>query len=133
MARSTWYYKSWRLKILGCGIATARSKFDETNFPIIKNMIDLRKADKEAVKLYLQGKDYMEYKARTVSNRIQREILETLKEIKDIIQNPIATNDKARNKSFNLKCYISNENEINWNIYIKITLKNYVKYGRIFT
>ena len=76
-------------------------------------MIDLRKADKEAVKLYLQGKDYMEYKARTVSNRIQREILETLKEIKDIIQNPIATNDKARNKSFNLKCYISNENEIN--------------------
>lgn len=99
-------------KILGCGIATARSKFDETNFPIIKNMGNLRKADKEAVKLYLQGKDYMEYKARTVSNRIQREILETLKEIKDIIPNPIATNDIARNKSFNLKCYISNENEV---------------------
>lgn len=35
-------------KILGCGIATARNKFDETNFPIIKNMGNLRKADKEA-------------------------------------------------------------------------------------
>ncbi len=69
----------------------------------------------------------MEYKSRTVSNRIQKEILETLKEIKDIIQNPIASNDKVRNKSFNLKCYISNENEINWNIYIKITLKKYIK------
>lgn len=100
-------------KILGCGIATARNKFDETNFPIIKNMGNLRKADKEAVKLYLQGKNYMEYKARTVSNRIQKEILETLKEIKDIIQNPIASNNNLKNKSFNLKCYISNENEIN--------------------
>ena len=29
-------------KILGCGIATARNKFDETNFPIIKNMGNLR-------------------------------------------------------------------------------------------
>ena len=55
----------------------------------------------------------MEYKSRTVSNRIQKEILETLNEIRDIIQNPIAANDKVRNKSFNLKCYISNENEIN--------------------
>lgn len=99
-------------KILGCGIATARSKFDETNFPIIKNMGNLRKADKEAVKLYLQGKDYMEYKAKTVSNKIQKEILETLQEIKDIIKNPITSNSNLK-KSFNLKCYISNENEIN--------------------
>lgn len=100
-------------QILGCGIATARNKFDETNFPIIKNMGSLKKADKEAVKLYLQGKDYMEYKSRTVSNRIQKEILETLKEIKDLIQNSnvssIALNDNLDNKSFNLKCYISNE------------------------
>lgn len=33
-------------KILGCGIATARNRFAETNFPIIKNMENLRKADK---------------------------------------------------------------------------------------
>lgn len=37
-------------KILGCGIATARNKFDETNFPIIKCLGNLKKADKEAVR-----------------------------------------------------------------------------------
>lgn len=55
----------------------------------------------------------MEYKARTVSNKIQKEILETLKQIKDIIQNSIVSNDKFIKKRFNLKCYISNEKEIN--------------------
>ena len=49
-------------KILGCGIATARNKFDETNFPIIKGLGNLKKADKEAVRLYIQGKEYMEYR-----------------------------------------------------------------------
>lgn len=34
-------------------IATARNKFAETKFPIIKNMENLRKADKEAVRLYI--------------------------------------------------------------------------------
>lgn len=100
-------------KILGCGIETARNKFDETNFPIIKGMGNLRKADKEAVRLYLQGKDYSEYKSRTVSNRMQREILETLKEIKDLIQNPIVSDNNLSNKSFCLKCYISNEKDLN--------------------
>lgn len=65
----------------------------------------------------------MEYRAKTVSNKIQKEILETLKEIKDLVQNSnlssIDLNDNLNNKSFNLKCYISNENEMNSNIYIK--------------
>ena len=104
-------------KILGCGISTARNKFDEVNFQIIKGMGNLRKADKEAVRLYLQGKSYMEYKSKTVSNRIQKEILETLKEIKDLIQDSKvssnALNDNLYNKSFNLKCYISDEKYIN--------------------
>lgn len=76
-------------------------------------MGNLRKADKEAVRLYLQGNDYSEYKSRTVSNRIQKEILETLKEIKDLIQNPIVSNNNLSNKSFCLKCYISNEKDLN--------------------
>ena len=100
-------------KILGCGIATARNKFDETNFPIIKGLGKLKKADKEAVRLYIQGKEYMEYRSKTISNRIQKEILETLKEIKDLVQNSnessIDLNDNLNNKSFSLKCYISNE------------------------
>ena len=54
-------------KILGCGISTARNKFDETNFPIIKNIGNLIKADKEAVWLYIQGREYMEYRAKIVS------------------------------------------------------------------
>lgn len=100
-------------KILGCGIATARNKFDETNFPIIKGLGNLKKADKEAVRLYIQGKEYTEYRSKTISNRIQKEILETLKEIKDLVQNSnessIDLNDNLSNKSFSLKCYISNE------------------------
>ena len=32
-------------KMLWCGIATARNKFDETNFPIIKGLGNLKKAD----------------------------------------------------------------------------------------
>ena len=53
-------------KILGCGIATARNKFDETYFPIIKGLGNLKKADKEAVRLYIQGREYMEYREKTV-------------------------------------------------------------------
>lgn len=93
-------------KILGCGIATARNKFDEANFPSIKGMGNLKKADKEAVRLYLQGKDYMECRAKTFSNRIQKEILETLKEIKQILENSNTSNvipNKLDNKFFNLK------------------------------
>lgn len=104
-------------KILGCGIATARNKFNETNFPIIKGLGNLKKADKEAVRLYIQGREYMEYKEKTVSNKIQKEILDTLKEIKDLVRNSnlssIDLNNNSNNRSFNLKCYISNENEMN--------------------
>lgn len=99
-------------KILGCGIATARNKFDETNFPIIKGLGNLKKADKEAVRLYIQGKEYMKYRSKTISNRIQKEILDTLKKIKNLVQNSnessIDLNDNLNNKSFSLNCYISN-------------------------
>lgn len=91
-------------KILGCGIATARNKFDETNLPIIKGLGNLKKADKEAARLYIQGREYM---AKTVSNKIQKRILKTLKEIKYLVQNSnlssIDLNNSLNNKSFNLK------------------------------
>lgn len=53
-------------KILGFGISTARNKFDKTNFSIIKNMGNLKKADKEAVRLYIQGRKYMECSAKII-------------------------------------------------------------------
>ena len=42
-------------KILGVGEPNARSKFDEKGFPRIPGLGNLRKADKEAARLYLQG------------------------------------------------------------------------------
>ena len=42
-------------KILGVGEPSARNKFDEKGFPRIPGLGNLRKADKQAVRLYLQG------------------------------------------------------------------------------
>ena len=42
-------------KILGVGEPSARAKFDEKGFPRIPGLGNLRKADKQAARLYLQG------------------------------------------------------------------------------
>lgn len=42
-------------KILGVGEPSARNKFDEKGFPRIPGLGNLRKADKQAARLYLQG------------------------------------------------------------------------------
>lgn len=42
-------------KILGVGEPSARAKFDEKGFPRIQGLGNLRKADKHAARLYLQG------------------------------------------------------------------------------
>ena len=42
-------------KILGIGEASARNKFDEKGFPKISGLGNLRKADKNMARLYLQG------------------------------------------------------------------------------
>ena len=72
-------------KLLDVGIQGARDKFNERGFPRICGLGNIYKADKEAVRLYLQGKDYAEYTTKTVSNKIQREIFETLKDIKEML------------------------------------------------
>lgn len=41
--------------ILGIGEPGARSKFEEKDFPRIPGLGNIRKADKQAVRLYLQG------------------------------------------------------------------------------
>lgn len=102
-------------KILGCGIETSRNKFNEKGFPIIEGLGNLRKADKEAVRLYLQGNIYTEYQSRTVANRMRKEILENLKEIKEILKvsniDNVISKDRLGNKCFNIKCCISDEND----------------------
>lgn len=42
-------------KILGIGEPNARAKFDEKGFPRIPGLGNLRKADKQVARLYLQG------------------------------------------------------------------------------
>lgn len=42
-------------KILGIGEPGARNKFDEKGFPRIPGLGNLRKADKNAARLYIQG------------------------------------------------------------------------------
>ena len=100
-------------KILGCGISTARNKFNEKDFPAISGLGNIKKADKEATRAYLQGKIYTEYQSRTITNRMQKEILETLQEIEEILKTSnidnIITKDRLDNKYFNVKCYISDE------------------------
>lgn len=42
-------------KILGIGEPGARQKFDEKNFPRIPGLGNIRKADKNVARLYIQG------------------------------------------------------------------------------
>lgn len=42
-------------KILGIGEPGARNKFDEKDFPRIQGLGNLKKADKNAARLYIQG------------------------------------------------------------------------------
>ena len=72
-------------ELLNVGIQGARDKFNEKGFPRISGLGNIDKADKEAARLYLQGNVYTEYITKTVSNRIQNEILKTLKDIKEML------------------------------------------------
>lgn len=61
-------------KILGVGEPSARAKFDEKGFPRIPGLGNLRKADKQAARLYLQGGNTKSISTDILSSQILFEL-----------------------------------------------------------
>ena len=61
-------------KILGIGEPGARKKFDEKDFPRIVGLGNLRKADKEAVRLYIQGINIKQNQKETITGLLLFEL-----------------------------------------------------------
>lgn len=68
-------------KILRIGEAAARNKFKEKGFPIIENLGVTPRAEKEAVKLYLQGIKIKENSKEGLLYMILQELRKQNKEV----------------------------------------------------
>lgn len=61
-------------QILGVGTPNARQKFDEKGFPRIQGLGKIRKADKNAARLYIQGINIKENQKEAINSMLLFEL-----------------------------------------------------------